>query len=92
MDRLSQIRKEISIENGYSSWPELSAIEPKIKVSMLQDEVARRYATEVARHNLSKAADQAKVQYFVVGEKTDVGELTARVDKESILKLEIELL
>lgn len=92
MDRMEQIRKEISIEHGYSSWPELSAIEPKIKVSMLQDEVARRYATEVARHNLERAANQAKVIYFVVGENTDVGELTARVDKQSITSIEIELI
>lgn len=86
MDRLSKIRKEISIENGYSSWPELSAIEPKIKVSMLQDEVVRRYATEVARHNLERAANEAEVLY----RGHSFGDYV--VNKESITSLEIELI
>lgn len=49
------------------------------------------YALEIANDALKIAADNAKVKYFVLGEKTDAGELTARVDKESILSIKIDL-
>lgn len=50
MDRLEQIKNEVAREFHLkeTDWRELAG------------EVARRYATEVARHNLERAAEQNK--------------------------------
>lgn len=81
------------LQDFVNKWSFYYALEPNLlELRKAMRKEVEDYASECVRHNLAKAADQAKVQYFVVGEKTDVGELTARVDKESILKLEIELI
>lgn len=49
------------------------------------------YAVAVANKALKTASENAKVQYFVVGKKTDVSELTARIDKQSILNTPINV-
>lgn len=51
----------------------------------------RKYATEVAMHNLERAADRAKILDVVTGNSFDQAN-GIRVDKQSILKLEIELI
>lgn len=93
MDRLEQIKNEVIQEDGnYRDWESYMDDQPYGASDYMVNEVARRYATEMVRHDRERVADSAKVQYFVVGEKTDVGELTARVDKQSITSLEIELI
>lgn len=49
------------------------------------------YAVSVANKALKTASENAKVQYFVIGKKTDVSELTARIDKQSILNTPINV-
>lgn len=94
MDRLEQIKNEVGIERGYSHWGCLDYSESLI------NEVARRYATEVARHNLEKAAAQAAIEVESrLSGKTIHGSINsedpqwvARVNRESITSLEIELI
>lgn len=94
MDRLEQIKNEVASLNGHKSWDSLlmsvenwtgyEGTSPD-RFDDMWEEVARRYATEVARHNLERAAEAAEVVHY----QHDHG---SAVDKESILKLEIELI
>lgn len=91
MDRLEQIKNEVAKEAGYPSWKMYMDDEPYGASGYVCTEVARRYATEVARHNLERAADRAKTLDVVTGNSFDQAN-GIRVDKQSILKLEIELI
>lgn len=89
MDRLEQIKNEVSMDFHLkeTDWRELSG------------EIARRYATEVAMHNLERAANQAQMSYHDGHHKTNSrikyfqsGADHLVVDMESITSLEIELI
>lgn len=86
MDRLEQIKNEIVQEDGiYQDWESYMDDQPHGASDYMVNEVARRYAPEVARHNLERAAEKAKaIQY-----QHDHG---SAVDKESIINTEIELI
>lgn len=86
MDRLEQIKNEVAKEKYSCSWIYACSFMHAGDVELLMNEVARRYATEVARHNLERAAEKAQV--------TPTGNyvLSYEVDKESITSLEIELI
>lgn len=88
MSKLQEIKDQVAKKQYNASFHSICTDH----FSDMIDEIAERYAKEMIRYNLARAADQAKVIYFVVGGKTDVGELAARVDKQSILETPIELL
>lgn len=87
MDRLEQIKNEVIQEDGnYRDWESYMDDQPYGASDYMVNEVARRYATEVARHNLERAANEAEVLY----RGHSFGDYV--VDKESITSLEIELI
>jgi len=86
MDRLEQIKNEVAGEYDFDSWDDCFDTMATAEFShpgmfdydKIINEIAGRYATEVARHNLERAADECK----------DIA-----VDAyESITSLEIELI
>lgn len=102
MDRLEQIKNEVAREYDFDNWKDASsylsddnegnqAVAATIDVEGMVDEVARRYATEMVRHNLERAASEAYVIHTGT-EKTSWQINDIIVDKQSITSLEIELI
>lgn len=92
---LEEIKNQVAQERGLKSAASLMGVASckyaGSDIDNLVNEIARRYAKAVANNALKAASENAKVQYFIIGEKTDVGELTARVDKQSILNTQINI-
>lgn len=104
MKTLEEIKHEVAGENGRPTWRELlywdSSLSGFNKPDAI-DEVAKRYATEVATQALRDAADNAQILLcsFHGGnggldlDKQFEGccEETYRIDEESIIKVKIKL-
>lgn len=93
MDRLEQIKASVAMEYGHETFEDLlwsmadgEGSDGLKWFEKVLAEVARRYATEVARHNLERAANEAEVLY----RGHSFGDYV--VNKESITSLEIELI
>lgn len=78
MDRLEQILMEAYAKIKANQDSSHEAVDPVLAEAM------RKYATEVARHNLERAAEQATAYLDVRGWPTP--------SRESITSLEIELI
>ena len=65
MKTLEEIKNEIAIERAYDSWNDLAFWNNRniIYIELIMDEVAKRYAKEVAITSLEKASEKAKVKY-----------------------------
>lgn len=95
MDRLEQIKNEVAREYDFDSWDDCFDTMATAEFShpgmfdydKIINEVARRYATEMVRHNLERAANEAAIKHEILA-----GCLVYTADKQSILKLEIELI
>ena len=101
MDRLEQIKNEVAQEYGYNDWEDRGNYIIKFaEHDATWEDVARRYATEVASHNLERAAGQAEIEVESrLSGKTIHGSISsedpqwvARVNRESITSLDIELI
>lgn len=85
MDRLEQILIEAYATIKANQDSSHEAVDPVLAEAM------RKYAIEVARHNLERAANTASLIDPAMNIKCNSGHGFV-VDKESILKLEIELI
>lgn len=65
MKTLEEIKNEIAIERAYDSWNELAFWNNRniVYIELIMDEVAKRYAKEVAIASLEKASENAKIKY-----------------------------
>ena len=91
MKTLEEIKNELAIEKGYDSWNEITFFNNRnvVFIELLMDEVAKRYAKEVAIASLEKASENAKVNCNheeIKKEFTDVDSgYLYFVDKQSII-------
>ena len=65
MKTLEEIKNEVAIEKAYDSWNEITFFNNRnvVFIELLMNEVAKRYAKEVAIASLEKASKKAKVKY-----------------------------
>lgn len=92
MDRLEQIKNKVVRENGYKSFNDMMWTESHVStVEVVLRDVARRYATEMVKHNLERAAENASLIDPSMNIKCKSGHGFV-VDKQSITSLEIELI
>ena len=84
MKTLEEIKNEIAIERAYDSWNELAFWNNRniVYIELIMDEVAKRYAKEVAIASLEKASENAKLKTFSTKNLTDISK--KMVDKSSI--------
>ena len=84
MKTLEEIKNEIAIERAYDSWNELAFWNNRniVYIELIMDEVAKRYAKEVAIASLEKASENAKLKTFSTKNLTDFSK--KMVDKSSI--------
>ena len=84
MKTLEEIKNEIAIERAYDSWNELAFCNNRniVYIELIMDEVAKRYAKEVAIASLEKASENAKLKTFSTKNLTDFSK--KMVDKSSI--------
>ncbi|MVW93668.1 hypothetical protein FCL53_17030 [Elizabethkingia meningoseptica] len=89
MKTLDQIKDEVAKEFGYSSF-ENSIFYGEIDIRII-DEVAKRYAREVAQASLEKAAENANIKYhdghnklYKAVKHVQIGADNIQIDKESI--------
>ena len=84
MKTLEEIKNEIAIERAYDSWNELAFWNNRniVYVELIMDEVAKRYAKEVAIASLEKASENAKLTTFSTKNLIDFSK--KMVDKNSI--------
>ena len=85
MKTLEEIKNEIAIERAYDSWNELAFWNNRniVYIELIMDEVAKRYAKEVAIASLEKASENAKLKTFSTKNLTDFSK--KMVDKSSII-------
>ena len=84
MKTLEEIKNEIAIERAYDSWNDLAFWNNRniVYIELIMDEVAKRYAKEVAIASLEKASENAKLKTFSTKNLTDFSK--KMVDKSSI--------
>ena len=84
MKTLEEIKNEIAIERGYDSWNELAFYNNRniVYIELVMNDVAKRYAKEVAIASLEKASENAKLKTFSTKNLTDFSK--KMVDKSSI--------
>ena len=84
MKTLEEIKNEVAIERAYDSWNELAFWNNRniVYIELIMDEVAKRYAKEVAIASLEKASENAKLKTFSTKNLTDFSK--KMVDKNSI--------
>ena len=84
MKTLEEIKNEIDIERAYDSWNELAFWNNRniVYIELIMDEVAKRYAKEVAIASLEKASENAKLKTFSTKNLTYFSK--KMVDKSSI--------
>ena len=84
MKTLEEIKNEIAIERAYDSWNELAFWNNRniVYIELIMDEVAKRYAKEVAIASLEKASENAKLKTFSTKNLIDFSK--KMVDKSSI--------
>ena len=86
MKTLREIKNEIAIEKAYDSWNEITFFNNRnvVFIELLMDEVAKRYAKEVAIASLEKASENVKIKY-TLDEELNKHYL---IDKSSITNVE----
>ena len=84
MKTLEEIKNELAIEKAYDSWNEITFFNNRnvVFIELLMNEVAKRYAKEVAIASLEKASENAKLKTFSTKNLTDFSK--KMVDKSSI--------
>ena len=84
MKTLEEIKNELAIEKAYDSWNEITLFNNRnvVFIELLMNEVAKRYAKEVAIASLKKASENAKLKTFSTKNLTDFSK--KMVDKNSI--------
>ena len=84
MKTLEEIKNELAIEKAYDSWNEITFFNNRnvVFIELLMNEVAKRYAKEVAIASLKKASENAKLKTFSTKNLTDFSK--KMVDKSSI--------
>ncbi|WP_257657681.1 hypothetical protein [Parapedobacter lycopersici] len=94
MKTLQQIRDEVAREYEFETWVDMSKYAPL----RFSDEVSRRYATEVAKATLERAAENAKINASKVSGAVRIKSwalghgIKLTPSRESILETPIELL
>ena len=85
MKTLDEIRNEIAKENGYKDWDDLHDFYVKINspFNIILDEVARRYAKEVAQDLKYKVIREARVSPM----RYDEG--CWEINEKSVMEIEI---
>ena len=65
MKTIEEIKNEVAIERAYDSWSELAFWNNRniVYIELVMNDVAKRYAKEVAIASLEKASKKAKVKY-----------------------------
>ena len=86
MKTLEEIKNEVAIEKAYDSWSELAFWNNRniVYIELVMNDVAKRYAKEVAIASLEKASKKAKVKY-TLDEELNKHYL---IDKSSITNVE----
>ena len=86
MKTLEEIKNEVAIEKAYDSWNEITFFNNRnvVFIELLMNEVAKRYAKEVAIASLEKASKKAKVKYTLDEELNKY----YLIDKSSITNVE----
>ena len=81
MKTLEEIKNELAIEKAYDSWNEITFFNNRnvVFIELLMNEVAKRYAKEVAIASLEKASENAKIDILSAESKCVVA-----IDKYSI--------
>ena len=81
MKTLKEIKNELAIEKAYDSWNEITFFNNRnvVFIELLMNEVAKRYAKEVAIASLEKASENAKIDILSAESKCVVA-----IDKSSI--------
>ena len=84
MKTLEEIKNEVAIEKAYDSWNEITFFNNRnvVFIELLMNEVAKRYAKEVAIASLEKASENAKLKTFSTKNLIDFSK--KMVDKSSI--------
>ena len=84
MKTLEEIKNEVAIERAYDSWNDLAFWNNRniVYIELIMNEVAKRYAKEVAITSLEKASENAKLKTFSTKNLTDFSK--KMVDKSSI--------
>ena len=84
MKTLEEIKNEVAIERAYDSWSELAFWNNRniVYIELVMNDVAKRYAKEVAIASLEKASENAKLKTFSTKNLTDFSK--KMVDKNSI--------
>ena len=84
MKTLEEIKNELAIEKAYDSWNEITFFNNRnvVFIELLMNEVAKRYAKEVAIASLEKASENAKLKTFSTKNLIDFSK--KMVDKSSI--------
>ena len=79
MKTLEKIKNELAIEKAYDSWNEITFFNNRnvVFIELLMNEVAKRYAKEVAIASLEKASENART-------RTNDESTSIIVDKSSI--------
>ena len=78
MKTLEEIKNEIAIERAYDSWNDLAFWNNRniVYIELIMDEVAKRYAKEVAIASLEKASENAKLKTFSTKKMVDKSSIT----------------
>ena len=86
MKTLEEMKNELAIERAYNSWNEITIFNNTnaVFIEFLMNEVAKRYAKEVAIASLEKASENAKIKY-TLDEELNKHYL---IDKSSITNVE----
>ena len=84
MKTLEEIKNEVAKEIGYDSWNDFTFWNSRniVSIERLMNDVAKRYAKEVAIASLEKASENAKLKTFSTKNLTDFSK--KMVDKSSI--------
>ena len=84
MKTLEEIKNEVAIEKAYDSWNEITFFNNRnvVFIELIMNEVAKRYAKEVAIASLEKASENAKLKTFSTKNLIDFSK--KMVDKNSI--------
>ncbi|OBS12785.1 hypothetical protein ATE49_15485 [Elizabethkingia miricola] len=91
MKRLEEIKNEVAKELEYANWEVLKNGLSDFKIGICYEEVAKRYAREVAQASLEKAAENANIKYhdghnklYKAVKHVQIGADNIQIDKESI--------
>ena len=79
---LEQIKKDYAKENGEESWVQFKGF--RTITNRHVDEIATRYATEVAKRSLEKAAESATISYGEGCNILIIHDYDIEVNKQSI--------